>query len=124
MECFKVNEILRGRPSADFVGMSFSKFNDARHNDPDFQACKVVPLGERAIGFFRSDLLKVLLRKSARNDGFEGEALDEEVQFRFVKRRAEEELIADAKAGLVTKMRSERRKVTRAATLARLEAAE
>jgi hypothetical protein len=111
------NEILRARPAAAFLGMGFSHFNAARHSDPDFQDCKAVPLGERAIGFFRSNLLKVLLRKEARRDGVAPEHLDEEVQRRFIKRRAEEELISEAKEGLVTKARSERHKVTRAARL-------
>jgi predicted DNA-binding transcriptional regulator AlpA len=97
------SEILRARPAAAFLGVGFSHFNAARNDDPDFQDCKAVPLGERAIGFFRSDLLKVLLRKEARRDGVAPEHLDEEVQLRFIKRRAEEELIAEAKARLETR---------------------
>jgi hypothetical protein len=110
-----VSEVLRARPAAAFLGFGFSKFNDARNNDPDFRHCRAVPLGERAIGFFRDDLLRVLFRKEARRDGFEGEALDVEAERRLIERLAREEIVAEAKTRLETKTRNERHAAARAA---------
>jgi hypothetical protein len=113
------NLILRPRPAAAFCGYKYSTFNEARVKDPDFRALKAVPLGERAIGFFGDDLLRVLFRKAARRDGVAPNQLDEEIERRLIERRAQEALIAEAKARLETRARTERRKAGR---LARVEA--
>lgn len=58
--------ILRPKAAAKFMKRGYSTFNQDRETDPDFRDLTTVPLGERAIGFFRHQLLKILLRKACR----------------------------------------------------------
>jgi hypothetical protein len=108
------NSILRPRPSAAFIGLSYSGFNAARVTDPDFQDLVPVPIGERrAIGFFRNSLLKVLFRKQARRKGVPAEHVEAEVERLLIEELAHEQMVAEAKLRLEAKARIEKRREAR-----------
>jgi hypothetical protein len=101
-----VKIILRPHDAAKAVGLPFSSFNEARKQDPDFVHCRAIVLGLRAIGFDSDEVLKVVLRKAARRDGFTDDHLDEEVERRFIEEKARELLIEEARQRLAHKPRN------------------
>jgi len=98
--------VFRPQGAADFLDIGLSTLEKARRLDPD---CRAIKLGTRAIGFDFEDLLRVYLRKVCRRDGVKPEHLEAEVERRLIEEHARAELIAEARARLEAKTKTNRK---------------
>ncbi len=104
-----MRRVFRPQGAADFLDIGLSTLEKARRLDPDFADCRAIKLGTRAIGFDFEDLLRVYLRKVCRRDGVKPEHLEAEVERRLIEEHARAELIAEARARLEAKTKTNRK---------------
>jgi hypothetical protein len=83
------------------MGMPPSSFDAARANDPDFKILEPpIPLGERAIGFFEDDLLRIQLLKASRGAGVSDADREAWIEDRLIETLARGEIVAERRARL------------------------
>jgi hypothetical protein len=105
----RVQKIIRQKGFAEFLGLPLPSFEKALRFDPDFAHCRPIKLGVRAVGYEFDDALRVALIKICRRDGVPPERLEAEVEKRLIEEHARAELIAEARARLEAKTKTNRK---------------
>jgi hypothetical protein len=108
-----LQKIIRQKEFAALLGLPHPSLEKALRFDPDFAHCRPIKLGVRAVGYEFDDALRVALIKICRRDGVPAERLEAEVEKRLIEEHARAELIAEARARLEQKARTNKRSKTR-----------